>query len=319
MSQGQRMSQEPIIISNQSEDQLRLDKLLAQELEDFSRSYIQKIISAGGVSVDGYPLYKKAEMIAPGTEVEIIIPPAEDSELEPEEIPLEIIFENKDCLIINKPAGMVVHPSQGHPTGTLVQAVIAYAPEIEGVGGVKRPGLVHRLDQDTSGVILLAKNDRAQGEFQDQFKDRKVGKVYLALVDGRPPSPKGRVEVAIGRDPKYRQRMAAVQDREGKEAVSEFFTQEEFSKHTLLKVSILTGRTHQIRVHLAFLGCPVVGDKVYGRKKPSLPLSRQFLHAHQLSICLPGETEQQTFEAALPEELEAVLGKLKQGMIGSKI
>ena len=312
MSQGQRMSQEPIIISNQSENQLRLDKLLTQELENFSRSYIQKIISAGGVSVEGYPLYKKAEMIAPGTKLEVIIPPAEDSELQPEEIPLEIIFENKDCLVINKPAGMVVHPSLGHPTGTLVQAVLAYAPEIEGVGGVKRPGLVHRLDQDTSGVILLAKNDRAQGEFQDQFKNRKVGKVYLALVDGRPPTPKGRVEVAIGRDPKYRQRMAAVQDREGKEAVSEFFTQEEFSRHTLLKVSILTGRTHQIRVHLAFLGCPVTGDKVYGRKKPSLPITRQFLHAHQLSISLPGETEKQTFEAALPEELETILRQLKK-------
>ena len=311
MSQGQRMSQEQIIISNQSENQLRLDKLLTQELENFSRSYIQKIISAGYVSVEGYPLYKKAEMIAPGTELEVIIPPAEDSELQPEEIPLEIIFENKDCLVINKPAGMVVHPSLGHPTGTLVQAVLAYAPEIEGVGGVKRPGLVHRLDQDTSGVILLAKNDRAQGEFQDQFKNRKVGKVYLALVDGRPPTPKGRVEVAIGRDPKYRQRMAAVQDREGKEAVSEFFTQEEFSKHTLLKVSIMTGRTHQIRVHLSFLGCPVTGDTVYGRKKPSLPISRQFLHAHQLSITLPGESKKRTFEAALPEELAAILGQLK--------
>ncbi len=311
MSQEQRMSQDPIIIWNHSEKELRLDKLLAQELDNFSRTYIQKIISAGGVSVDGFPLYKKSEMISPGTEVEIIIPPAEDSELQPEKIPLDIIFENNDCIVVNKPAGMVVHPSLGHTSGTLVQAVLAYAPEIEGVGGVKRPGLVHRLDQDTSGVILLAKNDRAHQEFQDQFKNREVGKVYLALVDGRPPSPKGRVEVAIGRDPKLRQRMAAVQDREGKAAVSEFFTLEEFTKHTLLKVSILTGRTHQIRVHLAFLGCPVVGDIVYGRRKPSLDLNRQFLHAHQLTISLPGEEEKRTFEAALPKELDEVLEKIK--------
>jgi 23S rRNA pseudouridine1911/1915/1917 synthase len=311
MSQEQRKSQEPIIISNRSQNELRLDKLLAQELEEFSRSYIQKIISAGGVSVDGFPLYKKAEIISPGMEVEIIVPPAEDSALQPESIPLDILFENDDCLVVDKPAGMVVHPSLGHPTGTLVQAVLAYVPEIEGVGGVKRPGLVHRLDQHTSGVILLAKNDRAHQQFQDQFKNRQVGKTYLALVDGRPPSPKGRIEVAIGRDPKYRQRMAAVQEREGKEAISEFFTLAEFSQHTLLKVSILTGRTHQIRVHLSFLGCPVVGDTTYGRRKPSLELNRQFLHAHQLTITLPGEAEQRTFESALPKDLRDVLDRLE--------
>ena len=311
MSQEQKISQEPIIISNQSQNELRLDKLLAQELEGFSRSYIQKIISAGGVSVDGYPLYKKAELISPGVEIEIIIPPAEDSGLQPESIPLDILFENDDCLVVDKPAGMVVHPSLGHPTGTLVQAVLAYAPEIVGVGGVKRPGLVHRLDQHTSGVIILAKNDRAHQQFQDQFKNRQVEKIYLALVDGRPPSPKGRIEVAIGRDPKYRQRMAAVQEREGKEAISEFFTLEEFSKHTLLKVSIMSGRTHQIRIHLSCLGCPVAGDTTYGRRNPSLDLNRQFLHAHQLTIILPGEEQQRTFESALPEDLRDVLARLK--------
>lgn len=311
MSQEQRTSQEPILISNPSQTEIRLDKLLAQELEDFSRTYIQKIISAGGVSTDGFPLYKKAEMIPPGAEVEIVIPPAEESDLKPEKIPLEILFENGDCIVINKAAGMVVHPSLGHTSGTLVQAVLAYAPEIEGVGGVKRPGLVHRLDQDTSGVIVLAKNDRAHQHLQEQFKDRQVGKVYLALVDGRPPTPTGRVEVAIGRDPKFRQRMAAVQDRDGKKAISEYATLEEYSKHSLLKVSILTGRTHQIRVHLAFLGCPVVGDRDYGRKSPSLEISRQFLHAHQLTISLPGEEQQRTFEAPLPEDLAEVLNSLK--------
>jgi len=307
------MSAESIIIQNHSEREIRLDKFLAQELEDLSRSYIQKLISDGQITVDGFPVYKKAEMVSPGMEIEVEIPPPEEPDLQPENIPLDVIFENDDCIAVNKPAGMVVHPALGHPTGTLVQAVLGYAPEIEGVGGVKRPGLVHRLDQDTSGVILLAKNDRAHHYLQEQFRDREVEKNYLALVDGRPPTPTGRVEVAIGRDPKYRQRMAAVQDSAGKLAVSEFFTEEEFPRHTLLRVTILTGRTHQIRVHLAFLNCPVVGDTVYGRKKPTLDLNRQFLHAQRLSITLPGEQEKRTFEAPLPPELEAVLTELRNG------
>jgi len=307
------MSAESIIIQNHSEREIRLDKFLAQELKDLSRSYIQKLISDGQITVDGFPVYKKAEMVSPGMEIEVEIPPPEEPDLQPENIPLDVIFENDDCIAVNKPAGMVVHPALGHPTGTLVQAVLGYAPEIEGVGGVKRPGLVHRLDQDTSGVILLAKNDRAHHYLQEQFRDREVEKNYLALVDGRPPTPTGRVEVAIGRDPKYRQRMAAVQDSAGKLAVSEFFTDEEFPRHTLLRVTILTGRTHQIRVHLAFLNCPVVGDTVYGRKKPTLDLDRQFLHAQRLSITLPGEQEKRTFEAPLPPELEAVLTELRNG------
>lgn len=305
------MSQDPIIIQNHWEHEIRLDKLLAQELDGFSRSYLQKLISDGRVSVDGFPVYKKAELISPGMEIEIDVPPPEESDLQPEDIPLEIIFENQDCLVINKPAGMVVHPALGHQTGTLVQAVLGYDPKIEGVGGFRRPGLVHRLDQDTSGVILLAKNDRAHQVLQDQFRDRQVEKVYQALVDGRPPSARGRVEVAVGRDPKYRQRMAPVPDSDGKPAVSEFFTLEEFPRHTFLKISILTGRTHQIRVHLSFLGCPVVGDTVYGRKKPSLEISRQFLHAHRLSIRLPDEDAPRAFEAPLPAELEGILNNLR--------
>ncbi len=305
------MKPEPMIIQNRSGHEIRLDKFLAQTLDDFSRSRIQKLISAGRVSADGFPVYKKAELISPGTEIEIDFPPPEESDLQPEDIPLEILFENQDCIVVNKPAGMVVHPALGHPTGTLVQAVLGYLPEIEGVGGVRRPGLVHRLDQDTSGVILLAKNDRAHQFLQDQFRDRQVDKTYLALVDSRPPTAKGRIEVAIGRDPKHRQRMAAVPDQSGKPAVSEFYTLENFPHHTLLKVSILSGRTHQIRVHLAFLGCPVVGDSVYGRNKPSLDISRQFLHAQRLSITLPGEEEKHTFEAPLPAELKELLEALR--------
>ncbi len=264
------MSEETIILHNQTERELRLDKFLAEHLEEYSRSYIQKMITEGGVSVDGFPIYKKAELLNPGAEVEVTIPPAKETMLVGEDIPLDILFENDDLIVINKSAGMVVHPALGHASGTLVQAVLGYAPEIEGVGGIKRPGLVHRLDQNTSGVIMLAKNDRAHQFLQGQFQARSVDKQYLALVDGRPPTPQGRVEVAIGRDSKFRQRMAPALDRDGKEAISEYFTQEVFPEHTYIKVSILTGRTHQIRVHMAFLGCPVVGDTVYGRKNPSI-------------------------------------------------
>lgn len=305
------MSKEPLTLQNTSDQELRLDKFLARELDDISRSYIQKIISQGGVFIDGIPAVKKSEIITPGTEVEILIPPARETSLEPEDIPLDIIFENPDLIVVNKPPGMVVHPALGHPTGTLVQAVLGYAPEIEGVGGVKRPGLVHRLDQDTSGVIILAKNDRTHQFLQEQFRSRKVGKVYLALVDGRPPTPEGRIEVAIGRDSKFRQRMAPVLDRDGKEAISEYATIQEFPEHTFIRISILTGRTHQIRVHLGFVGCPVVGDTVYGRKNPTLDVTRQFLHANQLSIMIPGESQIRTFEASLADDLEAILDSLK--------
>lgn len=311
------MNEELIIRQNLGEEQIRLDKFLAESLEDYSRTFIQKSISAGRVSLDGFPVYKKSELVSPGAEVEITIPPAEDTSLIPESIPLDIVFENNDLIVINKPAGMVVHPALGHSSGTLVQAVLGYAPEIEGVGGVKRPGLVHRLDQNTSGVILLAKNDRTHHFLQDQFRSRVVDKVYLALVDGRPPTPQGRVEVAIGRDPKYRQRMAAVLNREGKEAISEYFTLQEFPKHTYLKVSILTGRTHQIRIHMDFLGCPVAGDIVYGKSTPSININRQFLHAHKISIIIPGEEGKTTFEAPLTDDLTAVLNSLTRDQEGT--
>lgn len=311
------MSEETIILHNQTERELRLDKFLADYLEKYSRSFIQKLISEGRVNVDGFPIYKKSELLNPGAEVEITIPPARDTTLVGEDIPLDILFENDDLIVINKPAGMVVHPALGHASGTLVQAVLGYAPEIEGVGGIKRPGLVHRLDQNTSGVIMLAKNDRAHQFLQDQFQARTVNKQYLALVDGRPPTPQGRVEVAIGRDSKYRQRMAPALDRDGKEAISEYFTQEVFPEHTLIKVSILTGRTHQIRVHMAFLGCPVVGDTVYGRKKPSIKIQRQFLHAFRLSILIPGEKTKKTFEAPLASELVDVLDLLRNNKEGA--
>jgi 23S rRNA pseudouridine1911/1915/1917 synthase len=213
---------------------------------------------------------------------------------------------------VNKPAGMVVHPAAGHASGTLVNAALGYDPEIEGIGGEGRPGVVHRLDKDTSGLILLAKNERAHRWLQDQFRLRKVDKTYLALVDGKPPTPSGRVEAHIGRDPKNRKRMAVVSASKGREAISEYKTLENFKNHTLLEFHPHTGRTHQIRLHCTFLKCPIVGDEIYGRKNSTLPISRHFLHAIKLKIVLPSETTARTFEAPLPDDLQIVLDRLKK-------
>jgi 23S rRNA pseudouridine1911/1915/1917 synthase len=289
----------------------RLDKFLVSKIPELSRSRLQRLIEAGRVTVDGELPHKAGFALSPGMLIEVDIPLPEPSKLVPETIPLDVIFENEDVLVINKPAGMVVHPAAGHTSGTLVHAVLAHAPEIEGVGGEKRPGVVHRLDKNTSGLIILAKNDRSQHWLQNQFQDRQVGKKYIALVDGKPPTPKGRVEAPIGRDPTNRQRMAVTPPHKGRNAISEYRTLEIFDIHTLLEVRILTGRTHQIRLHMAFIECPVAGDTIYGRRQLSIPLNRQFLHAAQLSLIIPGEASPRIFEAPLPTELEEILESLR--------
>lgn len=289
----------------------RLDVFLAEELPEFSRSRLQGLIKDGEVSVDGVPAKKTGMKLEAGMQIVVRIPPTKETDLVPEDIPLDIIFENDDVIVVNKPAGMVVHPSAGHENGTLVHAALAHAPEMEGIGGELRPGIVHRLDKDTSGIILLAKNDHAMRWLQAQFKDRKVKKFYLALVDGAPPTPKGRIEAPIGRDPSHRKKMAIVSEAKGREAVSIYKTIESFEKHTLLEVNILTGRTHQIRLHCAFIGAPIVGDTLYGHRKQRVDISRQFLHAARLTITLLNEKKARTFEAPLPDELESVLNALR--------
>ncbi len=289
----------------------RLDKFLVTCLPDFSRSRLQALIRDGQVSVDGKVVTKTGALLVAGQRVDICIPATESTDLVPENIPLDVVFENQDLMVINKPAGMVVHPAAGHATGTLVHAALAHAPELEGIGGERRPGIVHRLDKETSGLILIAKNDRAHRWLQDQFRLRKVKKVYLALVDGLPPTPSGRIEAYIGRDPDHRKKMAIVSTQKGREAVTEYLTAETFPHHTLIEAHPFTGRTHQIRLHLAFLGCPIVGDTIYGHRKPTLDLQRHFLHAARLTIQLPGEDKTRTFQAPLPSELEAVLTDLR--------
>jgi 23S rRNA pseudouridine1911/1915/1917 synthase len=291
---------------------MRLDVFLTEKLPHLSRSRIQNLIRDKFVQVNGEIPIKTGHLLEGSEEILLIEPEPESSNLKAEKIPLDIIFENDDLLIINKPAGMVVHPAYGHFTGTLANAALGHDPELKGVGGEKRPGIVHRLDKDTSGLIVVAKNDAAHQWLQDQFKDRTVSKTYLALVDGHPPTPTGRIEAPIGRDPSHRQKMAVTPENRGRSSVTEYFTKETFPFYTLLEAHPLTGRTHQIRVHLAFVGCPVAGDTIYGHKKISLGLTRQFLHANRLKICLPGETEPRTFEAPLPEELQVCLENLRQ-------
>ena len=278
----------------------RLDVILAEEADELSRTRWQRLIKAGGVLVDGEVITKPAHDLLGGEFIKATIPAPAPSHLEPEAIPLDILFENERIVVINKPPDMVVHPGAGHKSGTLVQAVLAHAPDIQGVGGQRRPGLVHRLDKGTSGVIVLAKDDQAHLALQEQFKQRVVKKEYLALVDGQPPTKSGKIEAAIGRDPNHRKRMAIVTDGSGRQATTIFHTEQRMRQHTLLKILPESGRTHQIRVHLAFLGCPVVGDRVYGRRQPSLEISRQLLHAYQLELVLPGQQEHSTFRAPLP-------------------
>jgi 23S rRNA pseudouridine1911/1915/1917 synthase len=289
----------------------RLDVLLASILTDYSRSRLAGLIRDGFVTVDGQPVVKPGFMTNLGQKIEVRIPPATPSDIQPENIALDIVFENDDLMIINKPAGMVVHPSAGHWSGTLANAALGYAPDIEGVGGEQRPGIVHRLDKDTSGLIVVAKNERAHRNLQDQFRTRQVEKVYLALVDGVPPTRTGRIEAPIGRDPAHRKQMAIVSEGKGREAVTEYKTLESFRKHTLLEVHPHTGRTHQIRLHLKLLGTPIVGDSLYGHRHPSISIQRQFLHAARLTITLkPGEIAR-IFEAPLPADLEIALNEVR--------
>ncbi len=304
------MSDRIITLEYTGEGAVRLDHFLTEELSEYSRSRLQSFIKEGRVHVDGKPAKKFGQSLDPGMLITVSIPEKRPSELIPEEIPLDILFEDDQSIVINKPAGMVVHPAAGHDSGTLVHAVLAHCDDLKGFGGEIRPGVVHRLDRDTSGIIVMAKNEKAHIFLQKQFKDRTIDKRYLALVDGAPPTPAGRVEAPIGRDPLRRQQMAILTPDKGREAVTEYRTVKSFPKHTLIEAHPLTGRTHQIRVHMAFLKCPIVGDVLYGRRKQSIELDRHFLHAYRLKILLPGHKEPMTFEAPLPSELQTVIDSL---------
>ncbi len=290
----------------------RLDKALVEFMPDLSRAQIQRLIEGGQVLVNGQLPAKAGVRLEGGETAVVAVPAPEPSTLIAEAIPLQVVYEDADMLVLDKPAGLVVHPAAGHASGTLVNALLAHVKDFGGVGGSLRPGIVHRLDKDTSGLIVVAKHDAAQRALQAQFKLRKVEKQYVALVVGRPPTPSGRVEAAIGRDPRHRQRMAVVTNSglRSRMAVSEYRTLEAMRGYTLVDVKPETGRTHQVRVHMAFLGCPLAGDLLYGVSGGRYKLARHFLHAAGLTLKIPsGKTR--TFVAPLPAELEACLAALR--------
>lgn len=291
----------------------RLDRVLADCVSEVSRSRIQKLIRQGLATVDGIVISKTGFALEGGEQITLFIPAPGPSALIPEDIPMDIIYEDEHCLLVNKTADMVVHPSAGHEKGTLVHAILGYAPDLKGIGEEKRPGVVHRLDKDTSGLIIFAKHDQAHQWLQAQFKDRKVEKTYYAITEGRPPTPNGRIEAEIGRDPKNRQRMAVLPEGKGRKAVTLYSELERFEAHTFLELKPITGRTHQLRVHLAFIGVPVLGDRVYGKRKISLSVPRQMLHAGGLRITLPGDRKVSEFSAPLPADFQDTLAQLRAG------
>ncbi len=284
------------------EGDVRLDKYVCQQLPELSRARAQKLIADGYITVNGQ-LAKPGLKLHTGDKLKIAIPPTPSEQLMPESIPLNILYEDDDLLVVDKPAGLTVHPAPGHTSHTLVNALLAYFPHLADIGDSLRPGIVHRLDKDTSGLMLVAKNSSAQANLIGQFKSHSVTKAYMVLVKGRLTPETGIIEAAIGRDPRHRQRMAVVVG--GREASTEYQVIKYIGDYTLLEVRPETGRTHQIRVHLGAIGFPVAGDKVYGVRAPFL--SRQFLHACRLGFSLPSSGEYIEFKSELPEDLEQAL------------
>jgi 23S rRNA pseudouridine1911/1915/1917 synthase len=301
----------------------RVDRYVA-DVTGLSRSHVQKLISAGNLTSDGVPLKANA-VIGPGSALRLVVPEPEPLDLAPApEIPVRVVYEDSDLLIVDKPAGLVVHPAPGHAGDTLVNALLAHAGPggFGGIAGVQRPGIVHRLDRDTSGLLMVARTDVAQHSLMAQLKARRIKKTYLALVHGDVSAEVGRIEAPIGRDPKHRTRMAVVPD--GRASTTGYRVRERFGGWTLLELDLVTGRTHQIRVHLDALGHPVAGDPVYGtgtsRRGPrpgpgGAPLDRLFLHAWRLQLTSPADGHLIRAEAPLPDELEAVVAGLRASAV----
>lgn len=287
----------------------RLDVFLACEIEELTRSRIQKLISERMALVNGEP-ERSSYKVKPGDLVVLQVPVSEDTEIKAEPIPLDIYYEDADVIVVNKPRGMVVHPAAGNHSGTLVNALLYHCRDLSGINGVMRPGIVHRLDKDTSGLIMAAKNDFSHLSLARQLKDRLVNRTYLALVHGQVKEQVGVVDAPIGRDPRNRQKMAVVQGN-AKHAVTNYRVLDRFAGYTFLELRLETGRTHQIRVHMAYIGHPLVGDLKYGPSRPHFGLEGQFLHAAVLGFEHPRTGTHLEFEAPLPGELKNVLDKLR--------
>lgn len=292
----------------------RLDVFLTEYFKDLTRSRIQKLIADGEVTVN-QSATKANTKLKIGDVVEVNIPKPKETQLQAEEIPLDIVYEDKHMLVVNKPQGMVVHPAAGNYCGTLVNALMAHCGDnLSGINGEIRPGILHRIDKDTSGLLLVAKDDKAHLGLSEQIKAHSLTREYICLVHGRIKEDSGTIDAPIGRDPKDRKKMT-ITHKNSKNAVTHFFVLERFEKYTLVKCRLETGRTHQIRVHMSKNGHPIVGDPVYGRKKEEFKLKGQLLHAWKVGFIHPITGEYMEFEREVPEYFECVLESLRRRSI----
>ena len=289
-----------------------IDKYLTEQLPDITRSYLQKLLKDGSVQMNGKSV-KTSTKTASGAVIELTITEPEEPEILPEDIPLDILYEDSDVILINKPKDMVVHPAAGHYTGTLVNALMYHCKgDLSGINGVLRPGIVHRIDKDTTGVLIICKNDKAHNALAEQLKEHSITRKYRAIVCGNLKEDEGTVDAPLGRHPQDRKKMAIVRTG-GKRAVTHYRVLERFGNYTYIECQLETGRTHQIRVHMASLGHPLLGDEVYGRVKSPFNREGQTLHAMVLGFIHPTTGEYMEFEAPLPEYFEKLLGKLRRG------
>lgn len=288
----------------------RLDIFLAAAVPELTRSAAQRLLEQGNVTLDGAPLKKNARTEA-GAEYELSLPELRETELVAQDIPLDVVYEDADVLVVNKPKGLVVHPAAGHEDGTLVNALLHHCGEsLSGINGEKRPGIVHRIDMDTSGLLIVAKNDFAHRSLSDQLKDHTLRRTYECIVRGGFREDSGTVNAPIGRDPRDRKRMA-VTEKNSRPAVTHWTVLARYGQYTHLQCRLETGRTHQIRVHMAYINHPIAGDPLYGVRKPELGLTSQCLHARALTFRHPRTGEEITVTCPLPEEFERALEKLK--------
>lgn len=288
----------------------RLDIFLAAAVPELTRSAAQRLLEQGNVTLDGAPLKKNARTET-GAEYELCLPELRETELVAQDIPLDVVYEDADVLVVNKPKGLVVHPAAGHEDGTLVNALLHHCGEsLSGINGEKRPGIVHRIDMDTSGLLIVAKNDFAHRSLSDQLKDHTLRRTYECIVRGGFREDSGTVNAPIGRDPRDRKRMA-VTEKNSRPAVTHWTVLARYGQYTHLQCRLETGRTHQIRVHMAYINHPIAGDPLYGVRKPELGLTSQCLHARALTFRHPRTGEEITVTCPLPEEFERALEKLK--------
>ena len=293
---------ETITVQAEEQDKgKRIDKFISEVVDDATRSYIQKLISEGLVEIQGKKVTKSGNKLKGNESIIINLPEDEVLELVPEDIPLDIIYEDSDIIVVNKGPDMVVHPAHGNYSGTLVNALLYHTKELSGINGDIRPGIVHRLDKDTSGIIVVAKNDAAHENLAKMFKEKNLEKTYMCIAKGIFKDKEGRLETLIGRDPKDRKKMAVVEEN-GKLAISNYKVLDESKNHSLVEVKIETGRTHQIRVHMKYLNHPIMGDTTYGNGSDGA--KRQILHAYKLKFIHPGTGEEMTVVAPLPEDFK---------------